>query len=155
MSIIEDLNYHNDPRVRAMGSDDFKVLSERGSMMKIQLDESIVEMLIEDEKSPEDFDGVLEVEFVYEVCPLCQGRGKHVNPSIDCCGITGEDFADDPDFAEEYMAGTYDQTCNQCSGQRVVPVVKMPPEVAAVLKSWHASLAESHRAEMAEMRMGA
>lgn len=56
----------------------------------------------------------------WKVCPVCHGEGTTVNPSIDCNGLTAEDFAEDPDFAEDYRAGVYDQTCNACHGQRVV-----------------------------------
>lgn len=59
--------------------------------------------------------------FKWGVCPTCSGKGSHVNPSIDCDGLTGEDFAEDPDFAESYFNGEYDQTCSECGGCRVVP----------------------------------
>jgi len=54
------------------------------------------------------------------VCPVCEGEGKTVNPAIDCNGLTSEDFAEDPDFAEDYRSGVYDITCRACNGQRVV-----------------------------------
>jgi len=54
------------------------------------------------------------------VCPVCKGEGKTVNPAIDCNGLSQEDFAADPDFAESYWRGDYDITCRACSGQRVV-----------------------------------
>ena len=56
----------------------------------------------------------------YEVCDRCEGTGGHVNPSVDGDGLTAEDFAEDPDFAEDYMSGVYDVTCEECSGLRVV-----------------------------------
>jgi len=59
----------------------------------------------------------------YEVCGTCDGKGKHVNPSIDSQGLSREDFDDDPDFEEDYFAGKYDVTCNECNGKRVSPVV--------------------------------
>lgn len=59
----------------------------------------------------------------WEVCPVCDGRGSHVNPAIDCNGLSSEDFADDPDFEEEYFSGRYDMTCNRCGGRTTVPVV--------------------------------
>ncbi len=67
----------------------------------------------------------LEVEFPckFDVCGTCEGRGSHVNPSIDAHGISAEEFAEDPDFEESYFAGHYDQTCNECGGLRVVPAV--------------------------------
>lgn len=59
---------------------------------------------------------------VYEVCGTCYGHGEHVNPSIDSQGLSAEDFAEDPDFAEMYFAGLYDVKCNECGGEKVVPV---------------------------------
>lgn len=74
------------------------------------------------------------VPFKWAVCETCQGKGKHVNPSIDCDGISGEDFAEDPDFAESYMSGVYDVTCSECDGKRVVPelVPRTPEQQSAV-----------------------
>ena len=59
----------------------------------------------------------------FEVCGTCQGRGTHVNPSIDAHGISREEFDEDPDFRDDYMSGLYDIQCNECQGRRVVPVV--------------------------------
>ncbi len=104
----------------------------------------------------------LEVEFpaVMEVCGTCNGKGSHVNPSIDSEGISREEFEQDPDFEEAYFEGRYDQTCNECSGLRVVPEVDeeklnelQKTQYAAWLKGeeWRCSY-ESERA--AERRMG-
>src|SRR5580765_6758371 len=74
----------------------------------------------------EDADGT-ETEHVvhlrFDVCETCQGRGAHVNPGVDSHGLTAADFAEDPDFAEDYCAGAYDVPCAECKGRRVVPVV--------------------------------
>jgi hypothetical protein len=56
----------------------------------------------------------------YIVCPVCDGEGKTVNPDIDAHGLTREDFIDDPDFAEAYRAGYYDQVCRGCHGRTTV-----------------------------------
>ncbi len=61
----------------------------------------------------------------FEVCGTCQGKGSHVNPSIDSQGISQEEFEQDPDFAESYFAGNYDMQCVECKGLRVVPVVNL------------------------------
>lgn len=68
----------------------------------------------------------LRLPHTWEVCPVCQGRGSHVNPSIDCNGITPEDFAEDPDFEEAYFEGVYDVPCNRCKGRTTVPVIDEP-----------------------------
>lgn len=69
----------------------------------------------------EEYEAVFPAK--YEVCGLCEGRGKHVNPSIDAHGISAEEFYDDPDFAESYMSGMYDVCCYRCGGKRVEPVI--------------------------------
>lgn len=67
----------------------------------------------------------VKLPFRWTVCPICRGNGTHVNPSIDAGGLSAEDFAEDPDFAEDYMSGMYDQTCNKCEGKRVVRTVDL------------------------------
>jgi hypothetical protein len=63
----------------------------------------------------------VEVPCVFVVCSTCDGKGSHVNPSVDSHGISSEEFAEDPDFREEYLAGRYDVPCYECQGLRVVP----------------------------------
>lgn len=62
----------------------------------------------------------LVVVAAFKVCPRCNGRGKHVNPAVDEHGISADEFAEDPDFAEDYFGGFYDVECHKCSGLRVV-----------------------------------
>ena len=50
------------------------------------------------------------------ICPVCDGDGTCVNPAIDCNGLTAEDFAEDPDFAQSYFNHLYDVTCAPCGG---------------------------------------
>lgn len=108
----------------------------------------------------EDADGNLvetPLPMKYDVCGLCEGRGKHVNPSIDGNGLTAEDFEEDPDFAEEYFAGTYDVTCACCRGKRVVAVVdeeRMTPETLTAWKAQEAEHAAEARERAAELRLG-
>lgn len=66
---------------------------------------------------------VTRMGFTWAVCGTCSGRGTHVNPSIDAHGITGEEFAQDPDFADDYFSGAYDVTCYECGGKRVAPAL--------------------------------
>jgi predicted methyltransferase len=54
------------------------------------------------------------------LCPVCEGRGVTVNPSIDAHGLTRADFAEDPEFERDYFSGMYDITCRACNGKRVV-----------------------------------
>lgn len=64
-----------------------------------------------------------------EVCDRCNGTGKHCNPSIDGNGLTAEDFAEDPDFKEDYLSGMYDVPCYDCGGKNVVLVPNDPKDM--------------------------
>ena len=120
MSRIEERNYQNDPRVRALTTHRL-VFNEKHMTLS---------WVHEDEDGNET---TTVFPAVYEVCPLCNGRGSHVNPSIDCGGISdGDEFwdddADDADDADEdgesrYFRGDYDVKCNECEGKRVVPTI--------------------------------
>lgn len=72
------------------------------------------------------------------VCPRCDGSGKHVNEAIDGHGLTSEDFAEDPDFAESYFSGVYDVTCETCNGNNVIDEVD--EEKCRTRISWWKSL---------------
>lgn len=74
------------------------------------------------EKAEESGLDRIEVHTRFEICETCQGRGTHVNPSIDAHGISAEEFAEDPEFAESYFSGLYDVACYKCGGERVIPV---------------------------------
>jgi hypothetical protein len=106
----------------------------------------------------EDEDGVEhELPVRFEICDTCQGRGSHVNPSIDSHGLSAEDFAEDPDFTEDYMSGRYDQTCSECHGLRVVEVVDRDQCDKALLALYDASMkadAEFAAVCAAERRFG-
>ncbi len=52
----------------------------------------------------------------WAICYVCEGDGKVVNPSIDAGGLSADDFDEDPDFAEQYMSGTFDIACRYCGG---------------------------------------
>ena len=64
---------------------------------------------------------VPEGPFEWVVCDLCDGRRTVVNPSIDASGLSAEDFAEDPDFAEQYMSGAFDIPCPRCGGRSTIP----------------------------------
>lgn len=71
----------------------------------------------------EDVETFVKFPAHFTVCGTCEGRGTHVNPSIDSNGISEEDFEQDPDFRESYFAGRYDVTCVECGGKRVTPAI--------------------------------
>jgi hypothetical protein len=92
------------------------------------------------------------------VCPVCDGKGSHVNPAIDCHGISAEEFAEDPDFAESYAAGEYDQTCNKCQGRttvRAVDLDALTPEERAAYQRQQRDDADYEAMRRAEIRAGA
>ena len=101
-----------------------------------------------------DYEEPAEVNFQWSVCPTCQGSGSHVNPSIDCDGIIESEFADDPEFREEYFSGTYDVTCYECQGKRVVPQLVDQKDIELYEKFCKEEA--QYQAEVAaERRMGA
>lgn len=105
--------------------------------------------------SDEPLERVLMVPCKFEVCNLCDGKGTHVNPSIDAGGLSAEDFAEDPDFREDYFSGMYDIPCNKCSGKRVTPVVELPKEIQAAVDRWEEGRAEERSDSYHERMMGA
>lgn len=78
----------------------------------------------------------------FEVCPICQGEGKYVNPSIDSQGLSQEQMDELGDeFREDYLRGAYDVRCKCCNGDRVV--------TKAQLRDYEERLGD-HRTRMAE-----
>lgn len=139
--MIEDSNYRNDPRTQQYNVD-------------LEFDEASMTLTWEvehdcDDSCPKEGDScpnwkMEEIVFKasFGVCDLCDGKGSHVNPSIDCGGISDQDddFWHD-DYDEEsgesrYMRGDYDQTCNKCHGQRVAPHINRAAAKAEDLKRY-------------------
>lgn len=76
-----------------------------------------------DEDSEGFFEEEYEIPFKFEVCGTCEGKGTHVNPSIDSHGITQDEWYEwDDEEREGYFSGMYDVECYECGGDRVVPV---------------------------------
>ena len=96
-----------------------------------------------DENDEYDGDTEVSIPAKYEVCPRCRGRGKHVNPNIDGHGISPEEFAEDPEFHEDYLKGVYDVLCEECEGLRVVLVPDEEHADEQLLKEYY----EQQRAE--------
>lgn len=64
----------------------------------------------------------------FEVCTRCEGHGTHLNPAIGEHAYSVEEFNeafDDEESREQYFkrGGIYDVKCEECDGDRVVPVV--------------------------------
>ena len=82
----------------------------------------------------------IELPYKWALCPVCNGKGTHVNPAIDCGGLTGEDFDRDPEFADNYFSGVYDIPCNRCGGRTTIPRIdleKITPEQRHLLRYHH------------------
>lgn len=92
------------------------------------------------------------------VCGTCDGKGAHVNPSVDADhGITSEEFNDDPDFRDAYFSGAYDVRCCECKGERVVLVLAESGNAVADvrwLREWRRAEERSQRERESEMRYG-
>ncbi len=149
--ILEEMNYHNDPRVQAGRRGDWYTEFDQGRMRcRIET--------YDYEQDDTKISGWVPVH--YEVCDLCNGRGSHTNPSIDASGLSDRAFVDE-DFAYHYRRGTYDQPCNECHGRRVVPQPNQldtltDDERRLVEGMWQAQQDDAdHWAEVAaERRMG-
>jgi hypothetical protein len=83
----------------------------------------------------------------FEVCPRCEGEGKHMNPSIGEVAYTREDFDADPDFEEQYFSGAYDVTCYECKGQRVVKAREAKTQDELEQEEWEREWAAEQRME--------
>jgi hypothetical protein len=145
MRYESESNYCNDHRVRA-ADHWWKSLDE--SKMVAQVD-----LYVENGDECE----VVDIPIRFEVCVACGGKGKHVNPSIDCNGLTADDFSD-PDFMDDYCDGRYDVQCYGCDGRRVVPAIdtdRIDPATIKRLEDKWQSEAESRAERNAERRMGA
>lgn len=124
--------------------------------MELHFHESTMKFTVVDEGCE-----IGEVSAIYEVCPRCDGKGTHTNPSIDENGLTHEDFErEGPEFREDYFAGKYDVTCYSCEGKRVVPVFTDSPteeekKIIQQYEDWHDEEEEFERMCAAERRMGA
>jgi hypothetical protein len=108
---------------------------------------------IDDGDTAEEF----VIPFRWEVCRTCDGKGKYVNPNIDRQGISPEEFAEDPEFFEDYRSGMYDIPCALCEGRRVVPVPDengVAEEVLAKVREHINWLAQEAREIVHEREMG-
>ena len=156
MTTIEDMNYWKDARVIAgMTSSAYRVLSANQTEMVIELSEGCLESLIESEDIPESHDGKLKGQTKFEVCDICSGSGKTVNPSIGAGGLTQEDFDEDPDFEERYMDGNYDVVCAGCNGEKVVPhIIFHDLKIGKAIQEWQIAAADDAAQSAHERMMG-
>ena len=99
-----------------------------------------------DEFTFEDEDGEEHVcPTKWAICDSCRGEGKS---SAYLGAFTSSEWADeDQDFQEDYMAGRYDRTCEECHGSGKVKVAAPEELDEDERKLW-----EEHAREMAAMR---
>ena len=142
---MENLNYYNDSRVQA-GSIDRGKSTEDGEHIEF----------VTETDDGEEITHLLPTKFA--VCGTCDGKGTHVNPSIDCGGLSREDFDEDPDFEEGYRSGAYDVSCYECKGKRVVAEIDEKRCDKVILEQYYDDLQEQYddyAVRAAERRMGA
>jgi len=133
---LEQLNYENDPRVKASNSIKPWILLEIERYAgNFRLNDSLLEYLIE-EKIPVRKTGEYTLQIRRIICSLCHGYGKVINPSIDCNGLTQEDFDQEPGFEDDYNIGMYDITCPQCKGKNIEIIPISPPKLKEAIASW-------------------
>lgn len=92
------------------------------------------------------------------ICYACEGEGRHVRTSVDCNGLTAEDFDQDPEFAEQYFSGAYDEQCGTCHGRttiREVDLERLSPELREAYEHQEREEREYQALCRAERRMGA
>jgi hypothetical protein len=146
-AIMEEVNYFRDARVRN---------AERYGNRNV--DEARMVLLWEHD----DGEGELithELPCRYEVCPTCEGKGTHVNPSIDASGYFSDEEDDYPYEDEDgpVYPSAYEQTCGTCHGKRVVLEVDRRACELSILLAYDEHLADeaSYEAErLAEIRAG-
>jgi len=85
------------------------------------------------------------VSFEYAVCPTCRGTSTVVDPSVDEHGIDPARFGRDPEFAEDYFGGAYDEPCPQCGGENVVPELTPSGEEEEVAQEFRRRYREVNR----------
>ena len=121
------------------------------------LDENKMTVLVELYNEDIECDEEVEIHFIYEVCETCNGKGMHVNPSIDSNGITGDEWNEwDEEERVDYMSGIYDVECYECEGLRVVPIPdinKIPKGLLDKINSfidglYYSAVEQTHELEM-------
>ena len=149
-AIMEEVNYFNDRRVRN---------AERYGNRDVDEQKMVIRWETEnDEGEPVTH----EFPARFEVCPTCEGKGSHVNPSIDASGYypdEDEDFDayDDGEEGSPYESGVYDVPCGTCHGKRVVLEIDRrasDPDMLAAYDRHLDDLDECDADRLAEIRAG-
>ncbi len=106
--------------------------------------------------SEADEETTVEIPAKFEVCHRCDGHGHHDHPAFSN-GISQQDFAEDPDFREDYLRGRFDVPCSECHGKNVIAIPDyeaMTPELRARVEKHYSDRAAWRAQEAHERRMG-
>lgn len=98
----------------------------------------------------------IDIFTLNEVCPVCQGRGKHSQNLGAFAGDEMDEMGDE--FRQDYIAGYYDTQCEECKGLRVVEVLdrtKTAGRVVALIDGMISDHEDMYATEAAERRAGA
>lgn len=89
------------------------------------------------------------------VCPQCNGKGRS---SLYLGSFSGQELAEDPDFADDYAQGLYDRTCESCNGDNVVEQIDTERLDGDTLRSYEGYMRDAYEMraiQRMEWRMGA
>lgn len=89
------------------------------------------------------------------LCPQCGGRG---GSSLYLGTFSHDELWEDPEFAEDYLNGGYDRTCESCDGRNVVEIFddeRMPADMRGDFLEWMADEYQSDAIARQEWMMGA
>lgn len=137
-AIMEEVNYFNDPRVRN---------AERYGNRDVDEQKMVIRWETE---NAEGATVVHEFPARFEVCPTCDGKGSHTNPSIDASGYYPDD---DDDNGYDYESSA----CGTCHGKRVVLEIDRrasDPDMLAAYDRHLDDLDECDADRLAEIRAG-
>ena len=124
---LEDSNYYKDPRVLNRTFKDtyyYRIYPNTLVFTKHATELLLEGGLINRKDLSEDAERyAIPVKTKFEICNQCNGSGTMVSPSIDCNGLTSDDFDKDPSFESDYFSGAYNERCSTClqyEGRQVV-----------------------------------
>ena len=149
-AIMEEVNYFRDPRVRNAERYGNRDVDERRMVIKWECEDDEGETVTH------------EFPARFEVCPTCDGKGTHVNPSIDASGYYPDEdddygYDEDDEYGTPYERGVYDVPCATCSGKRVVLEIDRRAADPAFLRRYDDFLDDARECEaerLAELRAG-
>lgn len=91
----------------------------------------------------------------WEICDTCNGNGKH---SHAIGAITSSEWSGwDMDEQEDYFAGRYDSTCEECKGSGKVKTIddsQVNPETLKAYEEWQDEQANYARQDAYERKYG-